>query len=270
MALSFKKSLLLILGAGFFYGTACIFAQENSPGTLTEEIAAIADPKEPSPEAKEETASAQAATVMEIKRLETEEPLYSFELRDVEIGDLFRVLAHDYKLNLLVDKEVSGTVTASLSNVSLAEALETIAEAQNLILVKKGKIIRVSPHLVTKIFGLKYIEAKGVLESQSSSGDSSSSQGATSNTLYDLLSEKGKILLGKQPNSIIVIDYPTNIAKIEEYLKEMDRKMTSRVFKLKYLKATEVVGSASNTTSTSSSSAPATPAGTGNSTTGSF
>ena len=113
-----------------------------------------------------------AVPVLEIKRLETEEPLYSFELRDVDITDLFRVLAHDYKLNLMVDKDVQGTVTASLTNVSLEEALETIAESHNLILKKKANITKVVPNLITKTFTLKYVEAKNILESSGSSSTS--------------------------------------------------------------------------------------------------
>jgi type II secretory pathway component HofQ len=230
----------------------------------------------------------QAEAVMEIKQLDLEKPLYSFELRDVEIGDLLRVLAHDYKLNLLVDKEVSGKVTASLSNISLEEALETIAESQNLNLKKKGNIILVNPNLVTKIFTLKFIEAKDILESPlsadtsrtSSSGMQTSDTSNTTkaspssvggsettqpNTIYDLLSDKGKILLGKQPNSLVVIDYPPFVERIGMYLKEIDQKMTSRVFKLKYLKAAQVVGQASGNSTPVTDADPGT-----NTTAGSF
>ena len=37
-----------------------------------------------------------------------------------------------------------------------------------------------------------------------------------------LLSSEGKILFGSEPNSILVIDYPENVKKIEEYLKMVD------------------------------------------------
>lgn len=217
-------------------------------------------------QAATESASAESSVtttpVLEIKKLETEEPLYSLELRDVDITDLFRVLAHDYKLNLMVDKDVEGKVTASLTNVSLEEALETIAESQNLILKKKGNIIKVLPNLITKTFMLKYVEAKKVLESSDSESSSetastettgSESELTQASTIYDLLSGKGKVFLGKQPNSIIVIDYPPNIEKIEEYFKVVDQRMASRVFKLKYLKAEDVVGEATTASSTSTS-----------------
>lgn len=255
------------------------------------------------PEKKEVEKSLTApAFVLEIKRLEAEEPLYSIELRDVELADLLRVVAHDYNLNMVVDKEVSGKITASFTNITLEEALEQIAEISNLVLLKKGNVIRVGPNLITRIFILKYVEAGSLLASSttSSSGaqtttaapvgsgsassgygpstptatttpssgatmpsagsaaasigtSSASSRAGKENTIYDLLSQKGRVLLGKQPNSLIVIDYPANIKTIEEYLSVIDTKMASCTFKLRYLKATEVVGKAATTTGSSGS-----------------
>lgn len=262
MKSTIKILLLFLLCALLFLNNKGGFAQENAPDTLEgveEKTDSLKPPSDTiSEEPSKETTSSEAAPIMEIKRLETEKPLYALELRDVAIGDLFRALAHDYKLNLLVDKEVSGTVTASLSNVSLEEALETIAESQNLILKRRGNIIRISPNLITKIFTLKYTEARGILEPSNSSGAGVSSEGTSSgqqtNTIYDLLSEKGKVFLGKQPNSIIVIDYPPYVERIEAYIRESDQKMTSRMFKLKYLKAADVVGQSTTNTSTTTES----------------
>jgi type II secretory pathway component GspD/PulD (secretin) len=227
------------------------------------------------------------STVLEIKRLESEKPVYSIELRNVEFGDLFRVIAHDYNLNILVDEAVEGKITASFTNISLEEALDGIAEIGNLLLEKKKNIIRVSPHLLTKSFVLHYIEAKKLLETQGSTSSaqastttqsaastttgaqsqSSSSATTKTNSIHDLLSSKGKILLGKQPNSITVIDSPPYVAKIENYLNAIDKRMTSQVFKLKYLKAQDVAGesssSATGTTGSSTSSSTSLSTGTG-------
>jgi type II secretory pathway component GspD/PulD (secretin) len=197
--------------------------------------------------AKEAQAEPPSVTpIIHIQPLEGKEKLYSFELREVEISDLFRVLAQDYKLNLLVDEGIKGRVTASLSNVSLEEALATIAESQNLILKKKGNIIRVMPNLITKTFNLQYIEAKKLLESPSA--------GQSMGTIYDLLSKKGKIFLGNQPNSIMVVDYPENIKKVEEFVKVTDQRMATKVFKLKYLKAADVLGGSTTTATTTQTS----------------
>ena len=239
-----------------------------------------------------------SAPVVEIKRLESEKPLYSIELRNVELSDLFRVIAHDYNLNILVEQDVQGVITASFTNISLDEAIEGIAEMGNLKIEKKGNILRISPNLITKTIILRHIEAKKLLESAKSlvaaqpqapvtqaaaaaqtapatqatapAPASTSSQAATSttiakreSTIYDFLSNKGKILLGQQPNSIIVIDYPPNVEKVENYLKAVDQKMSSQVFKLNYLKASEIVGGESKAASGTATTSTATTSSSG-------
>ncbi len=225
--------------------------------------------------------------VLEIKRLEAEEAKYSLELRDVPLGDLFRVIAHDYNLNIMVDAQVTGTITASFTNVSLEEALEAIAEMSNLNLEKKGKILKVSPNLITKTFVLKHVEAKKLLaaakdevkeSSQASSSGSTSGSGSDSEEpasagFFGLLSPLGRVLLGHKQNSIMVIDYPANVKRVEDYLQVVDQRMNSRVFKLKYLKASDMLGQTGaagtgTTTTTTTSGAGGAPSA-GGSTTGS-
>ncbi len=268
----FILALLLVNG-----GLAYVFAQKSA----SQEKESMEDSEEEKAQAQQDQDNAKGsketnakeeikkeltppAPVVEIKRLESEKPAYSIELRGVELADLFRVIAHDYNLNILVDKDVQGKITASFTNISLEDAIEAIAEMSNLVVEKKGVVLKVSPHLVTKVIVLKFIEAKKLLESSRSqtapaaaqpagqaapgSAQAAAEAGAAAatvkqeSTIYDLLSSKGKILLGQQPNSVIIIDYPPNAEKIESFLKSIDQKMTSKVFKLKYLKASEVVG----------------------------
>jgi len=251
------------------------------------------------PEAdSEQTAAVSSHSFMQIKPLEKNK--YTIELRDVDIRDLLRVLAHDYKLNILIGEGVKGRITASFNNITISEALEVIAKANNLLLKRERGIIKVVPHLVTKVFILRHVGAKKLLEdsqkeeentTSSSSSDSSSSSSSTTqsvssqssettggvssgtssisssdeiktqDTIFDLLSEEGKILLGQEPNSLMVIDYPENVERIEAFLNMIDKRMSMEVFRLKYLSAAEIVGEiekktsgASATTSSSTSS----------------
>jgi type IV pilus assembly protein PilQ len=171
--------------------------------------------------------------------------MYSIELRDTDLVDLFRFLAHEYKLNLLVSDTVQGKITATFTNVSLEEALDEIAESQNLLIEKKNNFLRISPNLVTKVFVLRYLEAKtllGAAGGEAPDAGQAEAAGARTGNIYDLCSSKGKILLGSAPNSIVVVDYPTNVKKVEDYIKAIDQKMTKRVFRMKYLKASELMG----------------------------
>ena len=43
-----------------------------------------------------------------------------------------------------------------------------------------------------------------------------------SNNIRSLLSNQGKVVFGDEPNSIIVIDYPENIAQVADYLEKLD------------------------------------------------
>ncbi len=214
------------------------------------------------PSAAGRNVPASVPAVMDIKSVGSAGDKYSFELRDALIIDLFRMLSHDYKLNLLVDQGLNGLkVTASLSNVSLQEALDAIAELAGLKLEKKGAIIKVSSNIVTEVFVLKYIESKKLLNASGSSapavsapssplgvGEAVSEQSAPASTpkatssIFDLLSSQGRILAGSQPNSLIVMDLPPNIEKIRKYLSVVDQRMSTRVYKLKYLRASDLVG----------------------------
>ena len=262
--------------------------QGQGTGTTDKESAKA--PTEPTP-------------LIEVKRTEGEVPRYSIELRNADIADVFRILAHDYNLNILVDNSVKGTVTASLTNVSLEEALEAITAINNLTLKRQGNILRLTQNLVTKTFVLNSAVASDLLGSSGSSSQGSAGTGGasapaaigtggtsttattgagttggstaskTQGTIYDLLSSDGKVFLGQQPNSIMVIDYPENADKVEAFLKVVDQGMARRVFTLRYLDAKDVAGKAQSSTSgsatTSTTGASAT-TGTSGSSSGSY
>lgn len=234
------------------FAWVCCFSQ-NEEASLGEEITEEeAGLQKEDYSGQQDLMDTQAQVMKPVFRVkEVGDDLFSIELRDVEIGDLLRVLAHDYKLNIVIDKEASGRVTASFSNITLEEALERIAENNNLAVKKIGNVIKVVPNLVSKTFVLKYMEAKVLMEPNKqdtlATGASGEMQGTYSqasseasqtptepslqegglssrkaNTIYDLLSNKGKLLFNNEANSIIVIDYPDNVERISEFLQKVD------------------------------------------------
>lgn len=202
------------------------------------------------------TAPSGADPVFKIEQ--TGDNLFSIELRDVELQDLLRVIAYDYKINLIMDKGIKGTVTASFHNVKIIEALERILIVNGYALVKEGDIYRVKSGLVSKIFKLNYISVAKILGKSSQGSDNASTsvslqpdvttdsvssttspstnetpaatstidiEGQSESSVSDLstlLSPAGKVLYGKEPNSLLVIDYPDNIAQIENYINMID------------------------------------------------
>ena len=213
-------SIILVVSVQFSFTMAS--AQEEVPAEEAKEE----DDKEGKEEEKKPVT--EPTPLLEIKRLEAEEPLYSLELRNVELADLFRVIAHDYNLNILVDKQVEGTVMASFTNISLEEALEKIADMHGLKLEKQGNIIIAKPNLVTEVIILDNINAEELLKQEDQvqqqrqydwmSGTTTQTETTKSlaaSTVYELLSPLGKIFLGKQNNTLVVIDYPTNVANVK-------------------------------------------------------
>ncbi len=158
---------------------------------------------------------------------------FSMEFRNLEIKDLLRVIAHNYDMNILVNEDIRGKVTASFSNVTLDQALDAILSDNGLISEQQGDILKVKPNLISEVFTLEHIEAKKLIGSE---------EGVSGSTLSDLLSQDGKMFLGQMPNSVLVVDYPKNMEKIGNYIGAIDQEMESRVFKLKYLSVKDIVG----------------------------
>jgi len=215
-----KKIIILLIIISFFNSPFCLGQQEQIP--LPEEGQVLTQTK---------LEGEQAAFEPVLKIEKTEENLFSIELRDVEIVDLVRVLAYEYKLNIVLDKDVKGKVTASFYNIKLEEALEKILSIQGYSFVKEDNTYRVKRALQSRVFKLNYASVNSVLGKskegkQVSGGEQAAGGGQVSGgeqkEIYSLLSKEGKILYGEEPNAFLVIDYPENISQIENYIKVID------------------------------------------------
>ena len=84
--------------------------------------------------------------------------LYSLRVREAQIQDVLLALSQESGENLVVDSEVTGTVTVNLNRVTLEQALDAILGQLGFSYRREGRIIRISkPILQTKIFQVNYI-----------------------------------------------------------------------------------------------------------------
>jgi type II secretory pathway component HofQ len=207
--------------------------------------------------------------VMDIKPSNKNPALYSIELRNTPLLDLFRLMARDYNLNIVVDDKVTGTITASLSDISLEEALQTIVDMKDLKMEKKGRVIIIRPNLVSKTFVLRYLRLSDVVEISTtissnagvapSAGAPSSGAPATGTgqspvttttssattgkvSFQRLLSPDGYVIPNVQSNSLMVVDYPENIEKVVDFIKIADREKDKKIIKLQYVSANDLMG----------------------------
>lgn len=178
------------------------------------------------PEDIDQPEAGQGSTV-DIQPSRKNSSLYSIQLRNTPLQDIFRLMARDYNLNIIVDDTVTGTITASLGDISIEEAFTTIAEMKNLTIEKKGNVLIVKPVLTTKVFQLKHASSSQLLPQ-----------------VKTFSSKAGNIYENRGTNSIVVNDYSENIKNIEEYIKavDMESPLAKKIFRLKYISAKELMG----------------------------
>lgn len=159
-----------------------------------------------------------------------------FDAPDLDINTALYLLSLQTKRNIIASKEVRGTVTAHLHNVSFSEALDALLTPNGFGYVEKGNFIYVYSQkeledikkrdrkTVNRVFHLKYMTAadasilvKPVLSSTgqialtpaaisglpSGTGDTGGPNYATDDTL-------------------VINDYPENLNEVEKTLKELD------------------------------------------------
>lgn len=69
----------------------------------------------------------------------------SLNLKDAEAVDVFRLIAEQNNLNILVSKDVKGTLSLRLSNITIQEAFDVILEATHSKMEIAGNIIKITP-----------------------------------------------------------------------------------------------------------------------------
>jgi type IV pilus assembly protein PilQ len=151
----------------------------------------------------------------------------SFDLKDIDLKDFFRLIANMSGLNIVLDPAVSGTVTLSLTDVPWDQALDIVLKNNNLGSQLQGNVLRIANNatlaneeaarkayreaqelnvdLVTKSYLLNYTKSDSV-----------------SATLTKLLSPRGTIIQDPRRNALIVSDIPNQFAKIDQLVQFLD------------------------------------------------
>jgi len=177
------------------------------------------------------------------------ERLFSFSLREEEIGMVLLALSRQIPYNIVADPDVKGKITVDLKNVVLKEALDVLTSLAGAEYKIKGKIIRVfMPRVETRVFSLNYItttrKGTGTLKavtgvsgySGGEGGGEEAKGGSTIETgpdtadlwkeveegLKTMISEKGNLVINKMANLILVTDFPVILRRIAEFLEEIE------------------------------------------------
>ena len=172
-------------------------------------------------------AAQESSTMRAVGMVRTGEGTFSIDVDGADIRTVMRAIAEFSGKNIVVDRDVKGSVKISLKNVSWESAMRTILRSSGLDYVEEGGILRVDEAaklqaeatdretararqmelipLETRIIKLNYANA-----------------GELSGALQASLSRRGLIQTEKRTNSVIVTDLPNVVDRVEKMALELD------------------------------------------------
>ncbi|MHC4122331.1 MAG: secretin N-terminal domain-containing protein [Planctomycetota bacterium] len=139
----------------------------------------------------------------------------SVDFRDTPIDDVIRIIADQADIDIIKSPNVTGNVTAMLTDVPLVEALSNVLAAHNYDYVMTKNIIRVAPaselvqvaeKLETKIYQITYADVAEVEKA-----------------LKKFISKQGDISSSPGTSHIIVTDVESKIKSITTFISEIDQ-----------------------------------------------
>ena len=139
----------------------------------------------------------------------------SITFRETPIDDVIRAIAEKANVDIIKSPQVTGTVTATLTDVPLGEALDNILASHGYGYVADKNVIRIAPmselaqkeeFLVSKIYRITYADVKDVEK-----------------TLEKFISKRGSLSSSVSTSNIIVTDTESKIKAIDTFVSHIDR-----------------------------------------------
>lgn len=139
----------------------------------------------------------------------------SVDFKDTPIDDVLMILAKQANVDIIKSPKVIGTVTATLTEVPLSEALENILTSQGYAYIATQNMIRIVPKediletrekKVSRVYRITYANVKEVEES-----------------LKKFISQDGSISSNPGTSNIIVTDVESKVNAINSFIDEIDR-----------------------------------------------
>jgi type IV pilus assembly protein PilQ len=139
----------------------------------------------------------------------------SVDFRETPIEDVLRILARQAEIDVVKSPKVTGSVTATLKDIPLGEALDNILSAHGYGYISTQNMIRVVPQeeiyqakekKVSRVYRVTFADVKEVEVA-----------------LKKFMSETGSISSNPGTSNIIVTDMESKILAIDKFLEEIDR-----------------------------------------------
>jgi type II secretory pathway component GspD/PulD (secretin) len=225
-----SSAVIILLVCVFFVSSVTISAQENAAPP-----AASAASKDQGGGVAGNSSGSESTTMIS----EAEPGKISLDLKGIDILELLKILAVKMNINIVPTKEVTGRVNIFLNNVTVDDALEVILINNALAAVREGNIIKVMTlERYNQVYGKRYDEIRKTRTYKLKSA----SPKDVFNTLSQLKSDVGKIIIDESSGTLILIDTADALGLMERTLNNLEKPKQTQLFKLRYAKAEEIKG----------------------------
>ena len=188
---------------------------------------AAPEPQNPAQDAQQTPAVATAVAPVQAKKY-TGDPI-SVNLKDVDLKDFFRLIHEISGLNVVLDPAVKGNVTLVLDEVPWDQGLDIVLRNNGLSQEIDGNVLRIATQETLKH---EADQRRELLKAQSDAVETVTATRVLSYakadtmviTLKKFLTPRGDLFADSRSNTLIVRDIPSAIPKIDNLLRQLDRK----------------------------------------------
>jgi type IV pilus assembly protein PilQ len=186
------------------------------------------EPAAPEPQNPPATDSQTPVTVPAPEKKYTGDPI-SVNLKDVDLKDFFRLIHEISGLNVVLDPSVRGTVTLVLDEVPWDQGLDIVLRNNGLTKEIDGNVLRIATQDTLR---READQRRELVKAQSDAIETvtvtrvlSYAQANTMVvTLKKFLTARGDVFADVRSNTLIIRDIPSTIPKIDNLLRQIDRK----------------------------------------------
>ena len=143
----------------------------------------------------------------------------SFNFKDARVQDAIRLIASQFGLNVVIGKSAAGTLTANLTNVTVEQAMATVADATGCEYTLQDNVLIVNPvGLQTRVFPLLYLDSNAAAEAiRKVLGPQGQAQ-----PFYGHAKDSPSPRSNARANALVVTDTSARLAQVARVLSEMD------------------------------------------------
>lgn len=184
----------------------------------------------------------ESRAIGQTERQYTGEPL-TLNLKDADIKDTLQKFSELTNLNIVLDPDVRGTVTVSLTDIPWDQALELILKINGLGYVLEGNVMRIAG---TQKLANEENARQSLLRAQENNRPtktviqklSYASAGTAAATAKKVMSPRGDIFVDDRSNLLIVKELPEYLPTVLDLIKSLDTPVPQVMIEARIVEAT--------------------------------